>query len=233
MAKQFAGLGATICDTSADLPSPAASLEGLLYFQKDTNELKICDGSSWISMLDTDVPPAMQLIKPTSVTNATLSGSKVSFTNVTSLKINGCFTSQFDHYRVICKFTNSATIGNPIYWQFTVNGTPNSSANYYYGGTYSRVSPPGANPYTGVATTAFHMTSLLGDRDMFIADVLQPATGGTTNISWNAWFDDSSSQLGASVNGALLVAGPFDGFQLYSSTTQNFSGYIRIYGYRN
>lgn len=57
MAKSFPNTGATVIDTSADLPAASAALEGVMMFQKDTNELKICDGASWISMLDTDTPP--------------------------------------------------------------------------------------------------------------------------------------------------------------------------------
>ena len=57
MAKSFPNTGATVIDTVADLPAASAALEGVMMFQKDTNELKICDGSSWISMLDTDNAP--------------------------------------------------------------------------------------------------------------------------------------------------------------------------------
>ena len=52
MAKAFSGLGATICDATADLPS--SPVEGLIVFQKDTNELKIYDGAAWIVVSRTD-----------------------------------------------------------------------------------------------------------------------------------------------------------------------------------
>ena len=57
MAKSFPNTGATVIDSVADLPAASAALEGVMMFQKDTNELKICDGTSWISMLDTDNKP--------------------------------------------------------------------------------------------------------------------------------------------------------------------------------
>jgi hypothetical protein len=31
----------------------------MMVYQKDTNELKIYDGASWITMLDTDIPPGV------------------------------------------------------------------------------------------------------------------------------------------------------------------------------
>ena len=54
MAKAFPNTGATVIDTVADLPAASAALEGVMMFQKDTNELKICDGSSWIITNDLD-----------------------------------------------------------------------------------------------------------------------------------------------------------------------------------
>jgi hypothetical protein len=57
VAKSFPNTGATVIDTSADLPAASAALEGVMMFQKDTNELKICDGSSWVSVIDTDNKP--------------------------------------------------------------------------------------------------------------------------------------------------------------------------------
>jgi hypothetical protein len=52
MTKSFAGLGVTIIDASADLPS--SPVEGLIVYQKDTNELKIYDGTNWIITNDLD-----------------------------------------------------------------------------------------------------------------------------------------------------------------------------------
>ena len=54
MAKSFPNTGATVIDSAADLPTASAALEGILMFQKDTNELKICDGASWVSVSDTN-----------------------------------------------------------------------------------------------------------------------------------------------------------------------------------
>lgn len=48
MPRSFSTTGTTIVDTSADIPTASAAYEGVMVFQKDTNELKICDGASWI-----------------------------------------------------------------------------------------------------------------------------------------------------------------------------------------
>jgi hypothetical protein len=57
MPRSFSTTGTTIVDTAADIPTASAAYEGVMVFQKDTNELKICDGSSWISMLNTGNNP--------------------------------------------------------------------------------------------------------------------------------------------------------------------------------
>ena len=54
MAKSFPNTGATVIDTVADLPAASSALKGVMMFQKDTNELKICDGTSWIITNDLD-----------------------------------------------------------------------------------------------------------------------------------------------------------------------------------
>lgn len=56
MAKAFPNTGVTIIDSSSDLTGFSPS-EGLMVFQKDTNELKIYDGSAWKSVIDTDSRP--------------------------------------------------------------------------------------------------------------------------------------------------------------------------------
>lgn len=73
MAKSFPNTGATVIDSAADLPAASAALEGILMFQKDTNELKICDGSSWVSVINTDNTPmdAWSSWTPTAFTQST------------------------------------------------------------------------------------------------------------------------------------------------------------------
>lgn len=50
MARSFSTTGTTIVDTAADIPTASAAYEGVMVFQKDANQLKICDGASWIEV---------------------------------------------------------------------------------------------------------------------------------------------------------------------------------------
>jgi hypothetical protein len=96
MAKSFPNTGATVIDATADLPGSPS--EGMMVFQKDTNELKIYDGSVWVSVLDTDAPPGMVLLS-----TGTVSNSHQTFTSVFS----ATYENYFITFRGICPTTTS------------------------------------------------------------------------------------------------------------------------------
>ena len=54
MGKTFANTGATVVDSSGDLPAASAGLEGLMFFVKDSNKVMVCSGSSWVEVNDLD-----------------------------------------------------------------------------------------------------------------------------------------------------------------------------------
>ena len=89
MAKAFPNTGVTIIDSSSDLPAASVGLEGVLMFQKDTNELKICDGSNWISVIDTDTPPTAARLAQTNVQSKTMTGTWTNSTSLTFTDVSG------------------------------------------------------------------------------------------------------------------------------------------------
>ena len=234
MAKAFSGLGATICDVAADLPS--SPVEGLIVFQKDTNELKIYDGASWVSVLDTDAPPSMQLINPTSVVNGTNNAGNISFAGVTGaaggLAINGCFTSQFDQYRIMVDTTAASSSGTQLYMRMRSSGTDYAGAAYYFAGMYDSVTGV-TGGWTGAAATQWHLSHLFGGRCKVSIDLFRPFTTSERIIQWQSFGDNNSWQFGNFASGSELGgATARDGFTLYPNAG-SFGGFVRIYGYRN
>jgi len=76
--------------------------------------------------------PGMVLMKPTSIahsgTSATLGANgQVTFTGVTSLSLNGCFTADFDNYVVSWQ----STTGEQVNFRMRASGTDNSTASSY------------------------------------------------------------------------------------------------------
>ena len=106
MAKSFPNTGATVIDSAADLPAASAALEGILMFQKDTNELKICDGSSWVSVIDTDTPPACSLLFNTT------------YSSTTSITINNVFNSTYRSYKLVYSMVSNSTSGGNVQLKF-------------------------------------------------------------------------------------------------------------------
>jgi len=109
MAKSFPNTGATVIDTVADLPAASAALEGVMMFQKDTNELKICDGSSWVSMLDTDNTPMGAWINTSGTTIS--QSNAVTFTIYYSKYIK---LGRLVHWNFAYAITGAGTAGTAI-----------------------------------------------------------------------------------------------------------------------
>jgi hypothetical protein len=229
MAKSFPNTGTTVIDATADLP--ASPSEGMMVFQKDTNELKIYDGASWVSMLDTDTPPAIQLVNPTSVTNGTNTNGNITFSAVTSVSVNGCFSSAFDHYKIMFDGTATATNGTQLYMRMRTSGTDYSGGTYYFGGNYGGVSGT-IGAWNGAAVTQWHINHLWGDRCKASIELFKPFTTIPHVIQWQAFGDNNSFQVGNAVSGSELGGTARDGFTFFSGAG-TFAGSIRVYGYRN
>jgi hypothetical protein len=238
MAKSFPNTGATVIDTVADLPAASGALEGVMMFQKDTNELKICDGSSWISMLDTDVPPAMQIITPTSVsgTGVTNSAGNVSFSGSSTVSVNGVFSSAFDNYKLVINMTNNSVNGS-LYLRMRTAGTDNSSANYTFAGLNSYSGSSITSAITSAGTTAYFIVSNMDTANYsnmpVTFDILQPFLSYRTAYYGFLPNPVSPQSYFCYVGGAMSVTTSYDGFSILNGSGGTISGNLRVYGYRN
>lgn len=214
MAKSFAGLGATIIDASADLPS--SPVEGLMVFQKDTNELKIYDGSSWISMLDTDTPPG--LVK---IASGTLSGSGVNIVN--------CFSSDFTNYRMTV--TDVAfSVSSDFYFQMLTNTTPVTSGTYYWAFTGVNSNGTGAGTSAVAQAQGYLGVSQGGGNGVF--DILKPNLASTTHILCNGSSIYSGAYWSRVGLSAHDVSTAYNGIRLLSYAGVFNSGVYTMYGYK-
>lgn len=235
MAKSFPNTGATVIDSAADLPAASAALEGILMFQKDTNELKICDGASWVSVVDTDTPPAMQLILPTSVVNGTNNAGNITFSGVSSVSVNGVFSSSFDCYKIVGTFGVSAT--NPmmnIRWRAA--GTDNSAASYETAVFRYTAANASAGEAAGSGETSQRLfTADNGSYSAIDMTVYWPANAGyytKDTLIAKTRLSGAANTVSMWGSGEHLVSAAYDGFTFYPSTGTT-SGNLRIYGYRN
>ena len=238
MAKSFPNTGATVIDTSADLPAASSALEGVMMFQKDTNELKICDGASWISMLDTDSPPGLTLISPTSVagTGVTNNGGNITFSGSSTVSVNGVFNSVFDNYKFIINITNNTAVG-ALALRMRNAGTDNSSSNYTYAGLNSYSGSSITSALNSAGTTTYFVIGIVDNVNYAnmpsTFEILQPFLSYRTAyygflpnpVNPQSYFDY--------MGGAMSVTTSYDGFSVLNASGGTLSGNIRVYGYRN
>lgn len=216
MAKAFPGLGATVCDTISDLPT--SPTEGMIAYQKDTNELKIHDGSNWITMLDTDTPPACSLLY------------NQSFGTTTLVTINNVFNSGFRSYKLVYSIvSNQATINNVI-MKLRVSGSDISSGYYnrlwYSDGGTTQVA--NQNNYTSCDWAMYHGNIISAGTIEFF----NPSVGAAKTWVWQGGAFGGSTNLsyqGVAYNGSTSAV---DGLSLTSSGGSFTSGVIKIYGFR-
>lgn len=220
MAKAFSGLGATICDTSADLPS--SPVEGLIVFQRDTNELKIYDGSVWVSVLDTDTPPGLVLLSTNAMGAVTNSVSDV-------------FSSAYTSYRVVVSFANGSAATRGVGLRFKTS-SDDTSANYswYQRGIYASgtLFDAGAVGQTGTTVCSIGTTTL---GQSLVFDVMSPnQASAITAYTGQAltYQSDVTSYVFRLLGGAMNTTTQYTGFSIYG-VTDVLNGTIRTYGYRN
>lgn len=168
----------------------------------------------------------MDLITPTGVANATLSGGQITFSAAATVSINGCFTSTFDSYDLVY-YSNSAT-DQEIRFRMRLSGTDNSASSYDYQTTIG-------------AATSLSTARLTAQTTGFITRNLGSGTGATMRITAPALAANTVSRVYAvtytginiyDVSNAHAVATAYDGITLIPSTG-TLTGTVRIYGLRN
>ena len=92
------GLRPGVCTSTT---RPTAPYEGQMIYETDTNRVLVWDNAAWVMIADTDSPPALQIVKPSSVTGGTIVGNSVAVgSGVSSVTLNGVFSAEFDAYKI-------------------------------------------------------------------------------------------------------------------------------------
>lgn len=174
--------------------------------------------------------PGMKLIVPTSATNGTIGASgAVSFTSVSSVSLDGVFSSTYDNYKIVAFVKGSVDAAGKFRFRNTGSSADNTTSNYWWGGYYQGYGATTTiNPETGGgavnAATISGVSSLAGG---FAADVFSPFLTDYTLVcapSADSYNRQYSIQFRATTS--------FDGFTFYPGSG-TITGTIRVYGYKN
>jgi hypothetical protein len=159
----------------------------------------------------------------------------VTFTGATSVSLNGCFTANYDNYRIIIDSFASSVDGTNPYFRVRSSGSDISLTNYYHagrrmiswGGASSDMLSAGVNYFSGIE--ANNDTNTYRN---YILDVQNPFKSTNVTMLFN-----TATQVGGSYYGTGIYFGMYrantsvDGISLILSTAT--SGIVRAYGYNN
>ena len=173
------------------------------------------------------------LVSPTSIANsggsASASGGQVTFTGVSSVSLNGVFTSAYEFYRIVCSYTASSNAQN-LNFRFRVSGTDNS-ANEYYSALW-RARYDGSSQILNTITTIGAVNVSGTARNSLSMDVIDPFLASFTSINGVVNGVDGTQRFVAMNGMQHTVSSSFDGFSLIPASG-NITGTIRVYGYKN
>ena len=175
------------------------------------------------------------MVTPTTIANtggtATLTAGAVAVTGVTSISLNGCFTSAYENYKVVFKGTGTVAGTAGLLGRMRVAGTSASAASsYQVNGIVNNITTGPIRDYS-LGTSAF--IGNIGDVGGGIStDFLSPETVTTTAmLSLMHGNGSTNAYMGTYTNLHLTLAS-YDGFEYYPSSG-TLTGTIRVYGYRN
>ena len=207
---------AGVVDNTAN--RPASPYEGQVIFQKDTDQLLVWNGTTWvIPNSPAQNPSGLELVSTT----------EIGGTAVGSGAVNNCFTNLYNNYQIHFNNTTGTTAAVLIMYGRTSGA---NTTNGWYGNTFYV-----GNGSGGALTNApfsdqsgIELGSVQNGVNTIKAEIMQPQTASYTNVYTNS-IDSNYWRIGTSTHRANSQ---FDGFG-WALTGGTFTGgTITVYGYR-
>jgi hypothetical protein len=154
----------------------------------------------------------------------------VSFTGVTSISLNGVFTSQYRNYRILS--TSTPTGGSPlVQLRFRTSGTDFSAGSHNSSGvnvtaaSITAVNNAGATGWNVILSSNLFYSGLT-------LEVFNPQLAQQTNIQYASYGISGGSNNSLQVTGIVTATNQFDGFTL-TPNSNSFTGTIQVFGYNS
>ena len=198
---------------------PITGVTSLNTTVSDT-EIGYLDGVT--SALQTQINTAGGLVK---ITDAT-------FSAVSTLSVNGCFTSTYEHYRVMVDVVASATEGD-MTLRLRLSGTDATGSNYTFFQQASGVNNTAYNQSSTGATSATIGRAGTNGTSSLSLDVFRPAQAVRTTWQTQNIGQGTTSDFVQSGGGRHGLSTAYDGLTIAIGGSLTMTGTIRVYGYRN
>jgi hypothetical protein len=217
-----AGLKPGVVDNTA--ARPASPFEGQMIFQKDTDQLLVWNGSTWvIPNSPAQNPGGLELI-----TTGALSGTSTNF--------QGCFSATYENYRIVCSKISMVN-GGFLAYRMLNSTTAYTASNYFMaqrnldstGSAGNDLIQAGAYAGLGYNFQAVTDGGFSGNYDFN-----NPfGTGRTFHSGFVTSVYSATPFMNMSINGGgVNVTNSFDGIQFFNANGNTIAGNIAIYGYR-
>ena len=179
--------------------------------------------------------PGMVLVSPTSIaysgTSATLGANgQVTFSAVTSLSLNGCFTADFDNY-VISVRHNTAAANPDVNVRWRASGSDASGSDYSHQFLVADSTSVFASRSTSQSSARLFSSSstLRSGHVIYVYGPYLSQPTATRNISSVA---ENNARIYDLVTTHSLSTS-YDGWSISSLSSSSISGAIQVYGVRS
>jgi hypothetical protein len=151
-----------------------------------------------------------------------------SFSAVSSVSVDNCFTSTYENYRIIFSSTSSASMR----LRLRASSSDDSTSNYDDAGRNEGSATGGI---ADVGATSWRLQDAAAtSQNHFALDILKPQIAAPTMMLAQMVASTPSANIYAYwVNGQHRSSTAYDGFSVILGGAGNFTGNIRVYGYRN
>ena len=151
-----------------------------------------------------------------------------SFSAVSTVSVNNCFSTTYDIYKIMLNASNS-TAGIDIRMRFSSGGVDDSSSTYLGQEIYGENATVAGGRVSGTSSLAGALNS--AGLSCYAYDIFSPALSEETQFIYvgKYGYGGASAIMGS---GNHAVSSPFDGFTLFIGTG-TMTGNLKVYGYRN
>jgi hypothetical protein len=153
-----------------------------------------------------------------------------SFSAVSSVSLNGCFSATYNRYRVIISGVGSATTAAELRIRYRASSTDNTAAEYDFAGQQNSNSG-GAHVFGLLATSGLigHQANNSFAQSLDLVDPFLASQTSHLSLS-TAWGDTTAVCM--YMNGKHRPTTSYDGFTLFPASG-TITGNLRVYGYQN
>jgi hypothetical protein len=179
------------------------------------------------------VPTSVQVASGSATVNA---NGLVTYNGITSISVNGVFTSTYTNYKIILHQMRSNTANTAVKFRLRSAGTDYTGNQYYTNGTIQSGATAPSN-YSALNISWIDLgaqpSSGSDNYGIFTGDLSSPASNTTMKTLSGSGYGYGTSVQAIAASGLVGITSSHDGFTIFTNTTATFNGAISVYGYTN